>query len=91
VIVRDINLLVYAYNRAALAIEHQSESCSNDADFARFPGLRGRNPLKKSQKILTTPRWQVRGRCSLPQEARFTPGVDAATDVRASIRTRAAF
>jgi toxin-antitoxin system PIN domain toxin len=33
---------------AALAIEHQSELCSNDADFARFPGLRWRNPLKKS-------------------------------------------
>lgn len=30
---------------AALAIEHQSELCSNDADFARFPGLRWRNPL----------------------------------------------
>jgi hypothetical protein len=31
---------------AALAIEHQCELCSNDADFARFPGLRWRNPLK---------------------------------------------
>jgi toxin-antitoxin system PIN domain toxin len=30
---------------AALAIEHQSELCSNDADFARFPGLRWSNPL----------------------------------------------
>lgn len=30
---------------AALAIEHQCELCSNDADFARFPGLRWRNPL----------------------------------------------
>lgn len=30
---------------AALAIEHQCELCSNDADFTRFPGLRFRNPL----------------------------------------------
>lgn len=30
---------------AALAIEHQSELHSNDADFARFPGLRWHNPL----------------------------------------------
>lgn len=30
---------------AALAIEHQAELCSTDADFARFPGLRWRNPL----------------------------------------------
>jgi hypothetical protein len=30
---------------AALAIEHQAELHSNDADFARFPGLRWRNPL----------------------------------------------
>lgn len=30
---------------AAIAIEHQAEVCSNDADFARFPGLRWRNPL----------------------------------------------
>lgn len=30
---------------AALAIEHQAEVHSNDADFARFPGLRWRNPL----------------------------------------------
>jgi uncharacterized protein len=33
---------------AALAIEHQCELCSNDADFARFPGLRWRNPLTGS-------------------------------------------
>jgi toxin-antitoxin system PIN domain toxin len=30
---------------AALAIEHQCELHSNDGDFARFPGLRWRNPL----------------------------------------------
>jgi len=30
---------------AALAIEHGAELCSCDGDFARFPGLRWRNPL----------------------------------------------
>jgi toxin-antitoxin system PIN domain toxin len=30
---------------AALAVEHQAELLSTDADFARFPGLRWRNPL----------------------------------------------
>jgi toxin-antitoxin system PIN domain toxin len=30
---------------AALASEHQAELHSTDADFARFPGLRWRNPL----------------------------------------------
>jgi uncharacterized protein len=30
---------------AALAIEHQCEIHSNDADFGRFPGLRWRNPI----------------------------------------------
>jgi toxin-antitoxin system PIN domain toxin len=30
---------------AAFAIEHQGEVHSNDADFARFPGLRWTNPL----------------------------------------------
>ena len=30
---------------AALAIEHQAEVCSTDADFARFSGLSWRNPL----------------------------------------------
>jgi len=30
---------------AALAIEHQCELHSSDADFARFPGLRWHNPL----------------------------------------------
>jgi len=30
---------------AALAIEHQAELHSTDADFARFPGLRWINPL----------------------------------------------
>jgi uncharacterized protein len=31
---------------AALAIEHGLELWSTDTDFARFPGLRWRNPLK---------------------------------------------
>jgi toxin-antitoxin system PIN domain toxin len=31
---------------AALAIEHQAELHSNDADFRRFPGLRWSNPLR---------------------------------------------
>jgi hypothetical protein len=30
---------------AALAIENQAELHSNDGDFARFPGLRWRNPI----------------------------------------------
>jgi hypothetical protein len=30
---------------AALALEHGAELCSTDADFARFPGVRWRNPL----------------------------------------------
>lgn len=30
---------------AALAVEHGLELCSNDSDFARFPGLRWHNPL----------------------------------------------
>ena len=30
---------------AALAIEHGLTLCSNDSDFARFPGLRWENPL----------------------------------------------
>lgn len=30
---------------AALAIEHGAELCSSDADFARFDGLKWRNPL----------------------------------------------
>jgi uncharacterized protein len=30
---------------AALAIEHQADLHSNDADFGRFPGLRWVNPL----------------------------------------------
>jgi toxin-antitoxin system PIN domain toxin len=32
---------------AALAIEHQAELHTNDGDFARFPGLRWKNPLRE--------------------------------------------
>lgn len=32
---------------AALAIEHRAQLHSNDADFARFPGLRWVNPLSR--------------------------------------------
>ncbi len=31
---------------AAIAVEHGAELCSVDGDFARFPGLKWRNPLK---------------------------------------------
>lgn len=34
---------------AALAIEHQAELHSTDADFARFPGLRWRNPIARAR------------------------------------------
>ena len=37
--------LVTDAHLAALAMEHQAEVHSNDADFGRFPGLRWRNPL----------------------------------------------
>ena len=37
--------LVTDAHLAALAIEHQAELHSNDADFARFSGLRWRNPI----------------------------------------------
>ena len=42
--VPDPNLATDAHI-AALAMEYQAEVHSNDADFARFPGLRWRNPL----------------------------------------------
>ncbi len=39
--------LVSDAHLAALAIEHNCELCSTDADFARFPRLNWRNPLVK--------------------------------------------
>lgn len=35
---------------AALACEYQAELHSTDADFARFPGLRWRNPLERRKR-----------------------------------------
>jgi toxin-antitoxin system PIN domain toxin len=37
--------LVTDAHLAAVAMEHGCELCSTDGDFARFPGLRWRNPL----------------------------------------------
>lgn len=37
--------LVSDAHLAALALEHNAELCSADADFARFPGLKWSNPL----------------------------------------------
>jgi toxin-antitoxin system PIN domain toxin len=42
--------LVSDAHLAALAIEHNCELCSTDADFARFPRLNWRNPLVKKSK-----------------------------------------
>ena len=39
--------LVPDIHLAALAIEHGLIVCSADSDFARFPGLRWRNPLRE--------------------------------------------
>ncbi len=38
--------LVSDAHLAALAIEHGAELCSSDTDFARFEGLRWRDPLR---------------------------------------------
>ena len=38
----DASLAVYA-------IEHRATLCSNDGDFARFPGLNWHNPLRRHQ------------------------------------------
>lgn len=48
-LLRDVNAqgnLVPDCHLAALAIAHGLELCSTDGDFARFGGLRWRNPLK---------------------------------------------
>lgn len=39
--------LVSDAHLAALAIEHGCELMSTDADFARFPGVKWRNPIKE--------------------------------------------
>ena len=41
--------LVADANLAALAVEHGCELCSTDNDFARFPGLRWKNPLREGR------------------------------------------
>jgi toxin-antitoxin system PIN domain toxin len=38
--------LVSDAHLAALAVEHGATLCTTDRDFARFPGLRWRNPLE---------------------------------------------
>lgn len=43
---------------AALAIEHDAQLCSADADFSRFPGLRWHDPLRSSPR--QTPPAQAR-------------------------------
>jgi toxin-antitoxin system PIN domain toxin len=42
--------LVSDAHLAALAVEHNCELCSTDADFARFPGLNWRNPVIEKRK-----------------------------------------
>jgi toxin-antitoxin system PIN domain toxin len=49
-LLRAVNVggdLVTDAHLAALAIEHDCELHSADTDFARFPGLRWRNPLRR--------------------------------------------
>ncbi len=48
-LVRDSSIgsaLVTDAHIAAIAIEHRAELHSNDSDFARFSGLRWRNPVR---------------------------------------------
>jgi hypothetical protein len=45
---------------AAIAIEHQSELHSNDADFQRFPGLRWRNPIARAASPTRRPRGRTK-------------------------------
>ena len=45
--------LVTDAHLATLAMEHQAELHSNDTDFARFPGLKWRNPIASAK----TPPW----------------------------------
>ena len=50
---------------AALALEYDAEMCSNDSDFARFPGLRWVNPinLRSRRSVLTGASWSSRPDC----------------------------
>ena len=41
--------LVMDAHLAAPAIEHGATLCTKDRDFARFPGLRFRNPLSANE------------------------------------------
>jgi uncharacterized protein len=42
--------LVSDAHLAALAVEHNCELCSTDADFARFPSLKWTNPIGKARR-----------------------------------------
>lgn len=46
---------------AALSVEHGLELCTADSDFARFPGVRWRNPLAEGVREARA-RYRVRGR-----------------------------
>lgn len=52
--------LVSDAHLAAIALEHGLEVCSTDADFARFPGVRWRNPLVRSEVRERAPRYRRR-------------------------------
>lgn len=43
--------LVTDAHLAAIALEHNSELCSTDSDFARFPDLKWRNPLRADKGV----------------------------------------
>jgi toxin-antitoxin system PIN domain toxin len=47
--VRTAGNLTTDIHLAALAIERGLTLCSTDADFARFPGLKWKNPLKRKR------------------------------------------
>jgi predicted nucleic acid-binding protein len=44
---RHADVLEKLLDLATLAIEHGLTLCSTDGDFARFPGLKWRNPLTR--------------------------------------------
>lgn len=49
-LVNGLGNIVPDAHLAAVAIEHGLELCSTDSDFARFEGLRWRNPLRGGSK-----------------------------------------